>query len=86
MFKTLLFDVDGTIIDTENVMIRSLQKTLFEELNKKIPVEDLNYILGIPGREAISQFFYDNKEADIFMDKWKKMFLCRLNLFKFFLV
>lgn len=28
MIKTVLFDVDGTILDTEFVMIKSLQKTL----------------------------------------------------------
>ena len=31
MIKTVLFDVDGTILDTEFVMIKSLQKTLKEE-------------------------------------------------------
>ena len=34
MIKTILFDVDGTIIDTEYVMTHSLQKTLREELEK----------------------------------------------------
>lgn len=50
MIKTILFDVDGTIIDTEYVMTHSLQKTLLEELKKEVSIRDLDYILGIPGR------------------------------------
>ncbi|WP_325810491.1 HAD hydrolase-like protein, partial [Enterococcus hirae] len=39
----MLFDVDGTIIDTEYVMTYSLQKTLREELEKEIPIKELHY-------------------------------------------
>ena len=48
MIKTILFDVDGTIIDTEYVMTHYLQKTLREELEKELPIQELHYILGIP--------------------------------------
>ncbi|HFP6562143.1 hypothetical protein IGK72_001340 [Enterococcus sp. DIV0183] len=44
MIKTVLFDVDGTILDTEFVMIKSLQKTLKEEKNLDVPEENLEYI------------------------------------------
>ena len=40
MIKTVLFDVDGTILDTEFVMIKSLQKTLKEEKNLDVPEEN----------------------------------------------
>ncbi|MBF0725333.1 HAD hydrolase-like protein, partial [Enterococcus gallinarum] len=43
MIKTILFDVDGTISDTEYVMTNSLQKTLREELEKNIPIKELHY-------------------------------------------
>lgn len=52
MIKTVLFDVDGTILDTEFVMIKSLQKTLKEEKNLDVPEENLEYILGIPGKKS----------------------------------
>lgn len=70
MIKTILFDVDGTIIDTEYVMTRSLQKTLLEELGKKISVQELYYILGIPGKEAIKKFSKNEKEAGYLLSKW----------------
>ncbi|ASV96114.1 HAD family hydrolase [Enterococcus durans] len=72
MIKTILFDVDGTIIDTEYVMTHSLQKTLREELEKELPIQELHYILGIPGREAIKKFVNTEEEEDILLSKWGK--------------
>lgn len=72
MIKTILFDVDGTIIDTEYVMTHYLQKTLREELEKELPIQELHYILGIPGREAIKKFVNTEEEEDIFLSKWGK--------------
>lgn len=74
MIKTILFDVDGTIIDTEYVMTHSLQKTLREELEKELPIQELHYILGIPGREAIKKFVNTEEEEDILLSKWGKKF------------
>lgn len=70
MIKTMLFDVDGTIIDTEYVMTHSLQKTLREELEKDLPIQELHYILGIPGREAIKKFANNKEEEDNLLSKW----------------
>ncbi len=70
MIKTILFDVDGTIIDTEYVMTYSLQKTLCEELEKEIPIKELHYILGIPGREAIKKFVNTEEEEETLLSKW----------------
>jgi len=70
MFKTILFDVDGTIIDTQYMMTKSLQKTLLEEKQLEIPLEKLHYILGIPGREALKNFTKDDKELEMLLTKW----------------
>lgn len=64
MIKTVLFDVDGTILDTEFVMIKSLQKTLKEEKNLDVPEENLEYILGIPGKKAIERYSSSGEEVD----------------------
>lgn len=70
MIKTILFDVYGTIIDTEYVMTHSLQKTLREELDKEIPIKELHYILGIPGRDAIKKFVNTEEEEETLLSKW----------------
>lgn len=70
MIKTILFDVDGTIIDTEYVMIHSLQRTLMEEKKQEVSERDLQYILGIPGKEAVKIFAANEAEADHLLSKW----------------
>lgn len=52
MFKYVIFDVDGTILDTEKSILRSLQQVLKEE-GKNYPLEDLRFALGIPGKETL---------------------------------
>lgn len=46
-FKHIVFDVDGTLIDSETAVLKSLQKTLQEEGIKK-SLEELKFALGIP--------------------------------------
>lgn len=75
MFKTILFDVDGTIIDTEYVMTRSLQKTLKEEQDKEVTIEELHFILGIPGKEALKKYANSADEIDYLLEQWGKKIL-----------
>ena len=67
--KTLIFDVDGTIIDTEFVMVSSLKKTLYEEKGIEMSEEDLHFILGIPGKEALKKIV-EFEEVDELLLKW----------------
>lgn len=75
MFETILFDVDGTIIDTEYVMTRSLQKTLKEEQNKEVSIEELHFILGIPGKEALKKYASSADEIEYLLKQWGKNIL-----------
>ncbi|WP_139194405.1 HAD family hydrolase [Bacillus sp. MUM 13] len=52
MFQYVIFDVDGTILDTEKAILKSLQKVLKEE-GKDYQLEDLRFALGIPGKETL---------------------------------
>lgn len=53
MLTTLIFDIDGTILDTEKAILKSLQKILKEELNEDYTLDALDFALGIPGKEAL---------------------------------
>lgn len=54
MTKHLIFDVDGTIIDTEAVILKSLQQTLKEE-GKNYSLDELKFSFGIPGKTTLEQ-------------------------------
>lgn len=55
MYKYIVFDVDGTLIDTEKAAISSLQVTFNEVLGKKYEYEELIFSLGIPFEKIISK-------------------------------
>jgi len=55
MYNTIIFDVDGTLIDTEKAVLGSLQKVLRTDYDKTVPLEDLYFILGIPGTDSLPQ-------------------------------
>ncbi|MCX7708310.1 MAG: HAD family hydrolase [Clostridia bacterium] len=62
MYQCAIFDVDGTLIDTEQAVIGSLQRVLKEELSKDFPADELSFVLGIPGAAALSQLGIKNVE------------------------
>lgn len=60
MFQCIIFDVDGTLIDTEISVKKSLQKVLSEETQKEYSLTDLDFILGIPGQIALEKLGIKN--------------------------
>ncbi len=55
MMKNIIFDIDGTLIDTEYSILTSLQKVLLEEEGRQCSLEDLRFCLGIPGTSVMSR-------------------------------
>lgn len=60
MYNYIIFDVDGTLLDTEIAVLSSLQKLLSEELNKHYSFEELRFALGIPGEVALKKLGITN--------------------------
>lgn len=68
MYKCIIFDVDGTIINTENAVIGSLQKTLKEMLGREYGRDELTFVLGVPGSTSLPMLGIQN--VDEIHDKW----------------
>lgn len=68
MYKTIIFDVDGTLINTEKAVLGSLQKMLFVEFNKFYNFDELSFVLGIPGSSSLPQLRI--KDIDRANDLW----------------
>lgn len=60
MVKAIIFDVDGTILDTEQAILQSLQRTLLEGTDQQYSLEDLRFALGIPGKDTLMRLNIDN--------------------------
>ncbi|HIT66563.1 MAG TPA: HAD family hydrolase [Candidatus Merdisoma merdipullorum] len=48
-YRHLVFDIDGTIIDSANINMLSLQETIRELRGEVMPLEELYFSFGIPG-------------------------------------
>lgn len=73
LITSFIFDVDGTILDTEEAILKSLQKILKEELKKDYALHDLRFALGIPGKETLKKLNVPN--IDVVHPKWSKAVL-----------
>ncbi|EHI96921.1 HAD-superfamily hydrolase, subfamily IA, variant 1 [Clostridium sp. DL-VIII] len=53
MIKWIVFDVDGTLIETALSNILGLQETMMDLYGQKYSKEELRRLMGIPGDEAL---------------------------------
>lgn len=51
--KGILFDLDGTILNTQKMNIIPLQKLILEELGKEISYDNLIKYCAYPGKQTI---------------------------------
>ena len=54
-YSHVVFDIDGTMTDTEKPDLVSFQRTIKEVTGKDIPWEELRFAFGIPGADALKQ-------------------------------
>ena len=72
-YKHIVFDIDGTLLNTEYCIIRALQDTLAEWTGREVPAQELTFVLGIPGLASARQMGIENEEA--FLARWEENLL-----------
>ncbi len=58
-YKHIVFDIDGTLIDTEYAVLHSLQETVRALSGKEIPCSELIFALGITEIDALKKHDID---------------------------
>ena len=73
MYKLAVFDIDGTLIDTERTGVESLVVTIRELLGKEVPYEEAYKAFGIPSSKVAGLYGYE--DAKRFGERWEENFI-----------
>lgn len=55
MYKHIVFDIDGTLVDNEKTILHSLQEVLLVTTGKEFSFEQLSFCMGIPGEDTLER-------------------------------
>ena len=68
-YKHIVFDLDGTLLDTAHTALTCLQEVLNEVLGREIPMIELEDLFGIPCYEIAE--IYKVPDPDYVVKKWQ---------------
>ncbi len=68
----IIFDIDGTLLDTEDAVLLSLKDVVEEDKNQQADIDTLRFALGIPGPDALHQLGFD--DPVYYNSRWEEKF------------
>jgi len=71
-YTHIVFDVDGTLLNNEEVVLLSLRDVVREILSKDMPLDDLRFALGIPSDNTLVKLGIEN--LDCVNQLWQKFY------------
>lgn len=81
-YKHIVFDIDGTLLDTVDSLLNSLQETIFQLQRRTLDIEELRFALGIPGEIILEQLdVKDSKEANLLWNENLKKYNNSITVF-----
>lgn len=81
-FKHIVFDLDGTLLNSSNVLLLSLQETLKIIQNRVYLLRELQFSLGLSGYDVLRQLHIQELElADTIWDKCFEKYRNQVELF-----
>lgn len=73
MYRLAVFDIDGTLIDTERTGVESLIVTVRELLGLDLPYEEAYKAFGIPSNKVAGLYGY--ADSALFGERWEENFI-----------
>ena len=70
-YTHIVFDIDGTLTDSEHALLVSLQDMVKSRKGKVYDLDDLKFALGITGADAMRQLGFADEEIDSAMRDWE---------------
>jgi len=67
-YKHVVFDVDGTLVDSERCILYAFRDTLLDFTGREYPLEELTFCLGITGDDAVARF--PGLDGEAVLDRW----------------